>query len=590
MSPPPESSLPNRARFSLVKIVGLSVGGLSFICLVLWGIVLINSGSFLVGRPNLTATLRADKNLSCQQLVEEAMRESDVYCRDIGTNQLCYGNFAVEADLLQNANATFSQRGDVIDVDILRRLSAAPLDLVRQAWGIAVFKVTANLPRSLPGQVVTVLVFGNTTLDKDQPGLHTFYFFSDTGQVICDEVPFDGLFVSMPDGAGAVFTINGAELVLSGTASITATRGGEMTISLYSGTAQVTSNGQGQIFGPGQQVSIPLGGENGAEAVGPPSEPAPLSEDDLILACTLNPEECVQDPIPTVAMTDLAATQQVILNPTTTPANTQPAATTPPTVLPSPTAFPSATLPPPRSATPRPISTNTRQPNPTATFTPIPDLTFTPTSTATQTATVTHTATPTASATTTPSPTLTWTHTPTSSPVPTFTLTPTFTPTTTATITATNTPTNTAVHAPTDTPTSTPTLTPTPTNMLHPNCSNITTSAMQFSNNTLSVAITNNLGANIFLVGLLATWVDEPSETQSVTEIVLATQQVWLGSAPIPPSLHVFTGGDGLRRISNGETKTLTLTFAENLAPGFYALEIDERDNGCVIQASGTLP
>ncbi len=574
-----------------MKIVGLSVGGLSFICLALWGIVLINSGSFLVGTPNLTATLRADKNLSCQQLVEEAMRESDEYCRDIGTNQLCYGNFAVEADLLQNANATFSQRGDVIDVDILRRLSAAPLDLVRQAWGIAVFKVTANLPRSLPGQVVTVLVFGNTTLDKDQPGLHTFYFFSDTGQVICDEVPFDGLFVSMPDGAGAVFTINGAELVLSGTASITATRGGEMTISLYSGTAQVTSNGQGQIFGPGQQVSIPLGGENGAEAVGPPSEPAPLSEDDLMLACTLNPAECVQDPIPTVSMTDLAATQQVILNPTPTPANTQPAATTPPTVLPSPTAFPSATLPPPRSATPRPNSTNTRQPNPTATFTHVPTLTFTPTSTATQTATFTRTATATASATTTPSATTTWTHTPTSSPVPTFTLTPIFTPTTTATITATNTatntPTTTVVHTPTDTPTSTPTLTP--TNTLHPNCSNITTTAMQFSNNTLSVAITNNLGANIFLVGLLATWVDEPSETQSVTEIVLATQQVWVGDASTSPSSHEFSVGGGRRRINSGETKTLILTFAENLAPGFYALEIEERDNGCFIQSSGTL-
>jgi hypothetical protein len=362
----------NGKRLPLVRIVGAFVLVLLVICIALWSLVLLNSGNLLVDVPNQTATVRAERNLSCQQLVQQAMQESDEFCRNMGTNQLCYGHFAVEAELIQQTNAVFSQRGDIINVDVLHRLSASPLDLVTQTWGIAVFKVTANLPRSLPGQNVTVLVFGNTTLDKDQPGLHTFYFFSDTGQIICDEVPFDGLFIVMPDGTGAVFNINGSELVLSGTSSITATRGGEMTISLYSGSAQVTANGQTQIFGPGQQVSIPLGGANGTEAVGPPSQPVPLSDEELALACTMSGENCEKEPIPTLSMTELAGTIEYELG-TATVVETPPTATSTAqataTPFSSPTSFPTATLAPPRTPTQLPTWTNTPKP-PTPTNTP----------------------------------------------------------------------------------------------------------------------------------------------------------------------------------------------------------------------------
>ncbi|HAE58801.1 MAG TPA: hypothetical protein DCG54_04645, partial [Anaerolineae bacterium] len=144
----------------LVRIVALSVLGLVAICLGLWMLVFKESGLFAGTTPNLTATALAANDIACKKLVEQAMSETDKFCKDIGTNQLCYGNFSVDAELAEGTSEKFSQRGDVIDVDILRRLSAAPLDLVRQAWGIAVFKVTANLPRSLPGQTITLLVFG----------------------------------------------------------------------------------------------------------------------------------------------------------------------------------------------------------------------------------------------------------------------------------------------------------------------------------------------------------------------------------------------------------------------------------------------
>lgn len=541
----------NGKRPPLVRVVGFSVLALGILCLGLWGIVLVNSGSLMVGTPNLTATVRAETDISCKQLVEQAMQESEAFCQNIGTNQLCYGNFSIEADLAQGANVDFSERGDVIDVDILRRLSAAPLDLATQAWGIAVFKVTANLPRSLPGQTVTVLVFGNTTLDKDEPGLQTFYFFSDTGQVICDEVPFDGLFITMPDGVGAQFNINGAELVLTGTASITATLGEGMNINLYSGSAQVTSDGQTQIFGPGQQVSIPLGGENGLEAVGPPSEPVPLSDEELILACTLNPEQCVKDPIPTLSMTDLAATIESELGDTATavPAETLPAATSTPvntaTALASPTSFPTATLAPPSNPTPLPTWTSTKkQPEPPA-----------PTNTATNTPT----------------------HTPTN--------TPANTPTNTATNTATNTPTNTATNTATNTPTNTPTNTATNTPV--PSC-NITLSTLSFSGSQLSVSITNNTGSEILLQELDATWVIFTG--QSIISIVNQNNfEIWSGSATTSPSSHTFTGAPGQRKIDDDQTRSGTLNFSQPLASGFYELEFTF-ENGCIASQSGTLP
>jgi hypothetical protein len=510
-------------RPPLVRIIGFSVLMLGIICLALWGIVLINSGSLMAGTPNLTATARTEKDLSCKQLVEQAMQESEAFCQNIGTNQLCYGNFSVKADLAQGINADFSERGDVIDVDILRRLSAAPLDLTTQAWGIAVFKVTANLPRSLPGQTVTVLVFGNTTLDKDGPGLHTFYFFSDTGQVICDEVPFDGLFITMPDGVGAQFNINGAELVLTGTASITATLGEGMNISLFSGSAQVTADGQTQIFGPGQQVSIPLGGENGMQAVGPPSEPTPLSDEELALACTMTGENCQKEPIPTLSLTDLAATVESELGDgAAAPTENLPASTSTPantaTALPSPTPFPTATLAPPRTSTPLPTWTSTKKPPepPAPTNTPVP---------------------------------------PTNTPVP---------------------PTNTPLP-PTEEPTEEP-----------PEiCDNVSMGAISFSASQLSVNITNNSGGTITLNSLVVNWIDEPAN-QRIQDVTLNSASLWSGNNNTTPSLFEFTGPVEDRQIANGNSATLTLTFALTLENGNY--DLTATFDSCTASQSGTLP
>ena len=218
------------------------------------------------------------------------MQASGDYCDQIGSNQVCYGNNTLSAEL--NSAGEFAQEGDVVSVADLRRLAASPLNLASEEWGIAVFKVLANLPRSLPGETITMVVFGNTTLDNPSGNLQSFYFSSTLGQIQCDEVPFDGLMITMPDGAGVRFIINGADMTLMGNASISAIQNGSMEVSLYSGSAIISANGGTQLVTAGESTSMDLGGPNGTSATSPPSAPEPLSPEELALACTLTGQFC----------------------------------------------------------------------------------------------------------------------------------------------------------------------------------------------------------------------------------------------------------------------------------------------------------
>ena len=355
----------------------------------------------------LTATVIAQNNASCQALIDRAIQASGNSCGGTGSNEVCYGNTTIKAELAPDATQRFSERGDTIAINALQRLSASPLNLNNNEWGIAVFKVIANLPRSLPGETVTMVVFGNATLDNNSGNLESFYFTSELGQIACKKVPYDGLMITSPEGGGIRFTINGAELTLIGNASIKAIKNGDMEVSVYKGSGRLVSNGQEQYIGAGQKVSVQLGGENGNQSIGGPSEPQPLTEDELNTACNITGQYCSQSEITPVSGAE--AQGQILSEITSTPTvlTTQtltrtPSATIPPTntvfVLPSWT----PSQGPPSTSTPRPPRTPTRTKAPTRTFTPANTPTRTntppPTNTPTVTSTPTFTFTPTATA------------------------------------------------------------------------------------------------------------------------------------------------------------------------------------------------
>jgi len=308
----------NRGLFNALIVIGLVVviiGGF-------FGLALARAKE--ISNPSRELTSTKANGTTCQELIDRAMQSSDDSCIRMGSNQACYGNNTLLSELISGTASQFSQPGDMVSVADLKRLAASPLALASEEWGIAIFKVMANLPRSLPGETITMVVFGNTTLDNASANLQTFFFSSTLGQIECDQVPFDGLMITMPDGSGVSFVINGAEMTIMGNASLQATQNGSMQVSMYSGSASITSNGQSQIVTAGQSTSMDLGGPQGTSAVSPPSPPQPLSPEDLALACTLTGQFCSQTEITPVSPLDALATLQssLGLNPTSAAAAT----------------------------------------------------------------------------------------------------------------------------------------------------------------------------------------------------------------------------------------------------------------------------
>ena len=305
---PPVSSRPKggKKRRSSAAILGSLVGFAVLVCAGLWVAVLYRWGVIPYTLPvDQTRTSVAANHADCQELINRALSASSDLCNRIGSDQACYGNHTITTRLVPGAAQQFTVPGDIIGITQIESISASVLDPALNEWGIAIFKLIGNLPRSLPGETVTLVVFGNTTLENSG-NLETFYFYSGLGQVACDQVPFDGLMVTMPEGTGIHFIVNGSELTLMGNASLKADRNGNMKVSLYSGSGSLVSDGQQQIFTAGESVSVHLGGPNGTDSIGPPSTPQPLTPDDLAVVCSMTGTYCDPTKI-TPVPSDIAA-------------------------------------------------------------------------------------------------------------------------------------------------------------------------------------------------------------------------------------------------------------------------------------------
>jgi len=502
----------------------LLLGGLiAILCVSATGLALYRGGyvPFLFSS-NLTATALAEKNASCQALIDRTIQASDSYCGNTSLNTACYGNNTLRAELAPDAAERFSERGDMIGLNALRRLSASPLNLVNSEWGIAVFKVVANLPRSLPGETVTMVVFGNATLDNqsgESDSLESFYFSSELGQIVCEKIPFDGLMITSPDGSGIRFAVNGAELTLMGNASIKAIKNGEMEVSVYKGSARIVANGQEQYFGAGQSSSVQLGGPNGTDAISAPSEPEAITGEELTMACTMTGEYCSPDEIDFVSEGQAQDEIQSAITSTPTPIFT-------PTI----TRTSSPTVPPTYTLVVLPSATPTRTITRTPTLTKPPTRTPAPTSTSTPTRTIT--------------------------PIPTATFTPTI---------------------------SIPTFTPIAP--AQPICGTVALNVLPNPNpNELSLEITNNNGTPITLNRFFAYWVKLPT-SQKIDKLFLNAAEIWNKSDPDSPSdiptEGNWVGGADLI-IPVAPVSNLLIQFPNDLQPTGYEVHL-VFDIGCQV-------
>ena len=214
--------------------------------------------------------------LSCDQLVTTALETAADACGNVGRNQACYGNRLIHAQFAQDATVPFDKTGDITDLFSIHSLTTAPLDETSQVWGIAVLKVQADLPDTLPGQNVTMLLYGDVAMDNISPDMKAVTFNTGITSTTCASAPKSALMIQSPEGTEATLNINGATVTLGSTLYMTAYIGDEMTIATIEGEAIVTADNQTQIAQAGAQVRMPLGGTNNLEVVGPPSAPEPF--------------------------------------------------------------------------------------------------------------------------------------------------------------------------------------------------------------------------------------------------------------------------------------------------------------------------
>ncbi|MDX2074816.1 MAG: LysM peptidoglycan-binding domain-containing protein [bacterium] len=109
----------------------------------------------------------AQTTAQCTELVERAILALQDNCTDLDRNSACYGYNSVSAIFSQVvADDYFTRPSDKAGLLDLISLQTAPLDVDTDRWGIAVMNMQANLPNTLPGQAVTVLLLGDATIEN----------------------------------------------------------------------------------------------------------------------------------------------------------------------------------------------------------------------------------------------------------------------------------------------------------------------------------------------------------------------------------------------------------------------------------------
>ncbi len=115
---------------------------------------------------SLTITLLAQDDV-CPALVQTALEYTDEVCSTTERNQACYGNLRVEAVLNAGADLEFDSPGDRVGIADIQTLNLSAM-ATPDEWGVALMQVQANLPDTLPGQNVTMLIFGDVTIENQQ--------------------------------------------------------------------------------------------------------------------------------------------------------------------------------------------------------------------------------------------------------------------------------------------------------------------------------------------------------------------------------------------------------------------------------------
>lgn len=100
----------------------------------------------------------------CPTLVNRALTYVGNNCVNMGRDTVCYGHQDIEAAFLDET--TLSNPADRAELLHLVSLESMPFDLEEEVWGIALLNLQANLPNTLPGQAVKLILLGDTYIEN----------------------------------------------------------------------------------------------------------------------------------------------------------------------------------------------------------------------------------------------------------------------------------------------------------------------------------------------------------------------------------------------------------------------------------------
>jgi hypothetical protein len=249
---------------------------------------------------------------TCDEQVSRAIDAAASACQALRRNEACYGNVNLTAEAQPGvADFRFEQVGDTVKVSAIQSLTLSPLNETSGDWGVAMMKLQANLPETLPGQNVTFVLFGDiqitNAVSAENPDgfapMQAFYLRGGVDSFDCESVPPSGLLVQTPEGVGEVtFRVNGADIRMGSTVFFQAEAGKTMAVSTFEGAAYVTSNGGTQVVLPGTWIEMGLDEEDGLVREAPGLMKAYAKRFDgfrhLPLALLERPIE-LADPLPT---------------------------------------------------------------------------------------------------------------------------------------------------------------------------------------------------------------------------------------------------------------------------------------------------
>ncbi|MCC7446156.1 MAG: hypothetical protein IT324_02010 [Anaerolineae bacterium] len=223
---------------------------------------------------------------TCPEIVKAALANTNRRCGNTQRNQACYGNITVDAKPQPNAvQFRFDRPGDIISLEKIQALQLSAMNPAAATWGVVVLRVQANFPDTVRGQNVTMLLFGDVSIQDvtktaatetstAYKTMQAFYFRTGVGTPTCREAPPDGILIQNPSTRLKVdFMINEVRVVMGSTVFIRATS--YFSLVTLKGTATVTAAGITVTVPAGYEVRIPL--NSSGNAGGPPGQIAPYN-------------------------------------------------------------------------------------------------------------------------------------------------------------------------------------------------------------------------------------------------------------------------------------------------------------------------